>query len=386
MEDFYELLGVGRNASEDEVKRAYRALARELHPDTNSDPAAEEQFKKVTIAYETLRDPERRRRYDMFGPEGIRGTGAGGGAGGAGGAAGFGDFAANLGDLFESVFGGNPFGGGAGGAAGGRRRAGPPPGPDLQVALDLGFRDAVFGGTFDVRVRVALSCETCEATGAKPGTRAESCAACGGQGQIRQVRQSMFGQMVTTGRCARCGGLGQIVRDPCADCRGEGRRTRDTTYPVDVPAGVDNGNTLRVPGFGGAGPRGGLRGDLYVHLRVAAHERFQRQGFELVHNLHVPLTQAALGAHLRFETLDGTEDLVIPRGTQSGRIFQLRGRGVPHVDGRGRGDLLVQVVVETPEKLSKEQDNLLRLLAAERGEDVAPADSGILGKIRSAFK
>ncbi|MGH9224275.1 MAG: molecular chaperone DnaJ [Acidimicrobiales bacterium] len=382
-DDFYDLLGVGRNASEDEIKRAYRKLARELHPDTNSgEPAAEERFKKVTIAYETLRDAERRRRYDMFGPESVRGAG-GAGAGGAGG---FGaDFASGLGDLFESFFGGNPFGGGAGGA-GGRRRAGPPPGPDLEVALDLGFRDAVFGGTQDVRVRVALACETCGATGAKPGTHAETCATCSGTGQIRQIRQSILGQMVTTARCTRCGGLGRVVRDPCPDCRGEGRRTQDKTYPVEVPAGVDNGNTLRVPAMGGAGPRGGPRGDLYVHLRVQPHQRFSRQGFDLVHDLRIPLTQAALGAHLRFETLDGTEDLVIPKGTQAGKVFLLRGRGVPHVDGRGRGDLLVQVSVETPDRLSKEQENLLRLLAAERGEDVAPADSGLLGKIRSAFK
>jgi molecular chaperone DnaJ len=382
MEDFYELLGVSRSATEDDIKRAYRRLARELHPDTNSDPAAEDQFKKVTLAYETLRDPERRRRYDMFGPDGLRGAGAPGGAGGAGG---FGSdaFAAGLGDLFESFFGGNPFGGGGGG---GRRRAGPPPGPDLEVALELGFREAVFGGTHDVKVRLALPCETCGASGAKPGTHPETCGQCQGTGQVRQVRQSILGQMVTTGRCNQCGGLGQIVRQPCPDCRGEGRRTTEKTYPVEVPAGVDNGNTLRVPGMGGAGPRGGPRGDLYVHLRVRPDERFERQGFDLVHNLHVPMTQAALGAHLRFETLDGTEDLVIPKGTQTGKIFHLRGRGVPHVDGRGRGDLLVQVVVDTPDKLSKEQENLLRLLAAERGEPVAPADSGFLGKIRSAFK
>ena len=376
-EDFYELLRVTRRATDDELKKAYRQLARELHPDTNPDPAAEEQFKKVTIAYETLRDPERRRRYDMFGVEGVRGTGATGGGAGGFGAEGF---ATNLGDLFESFFGGNPFGGG------GRRQTGPPPGPDLEVALDLGFREAVFSGTHDVKVRVALPCETCQATGAKPGTSPETCSTCQGAGQIRQVRQSILGQMVTTGRCNVCGGLGQIVRNPCPDCRGEGRRTREQTYPVQVPAGVDNGNTLRVPGMGGAGPRGGPRGDLYVHLRVRPDERFTRQGTDLVHNLHVPLTQAALGAHLRFETLDGTEDLVIPRGTQSGRIFHLRGRGVPHVDGRGRGDLLVQIVVDTPDRITKEQEHLLRQFAAERGEEVAPADSGFFGKIRSAFK
>jgi len=380
-EDFYRLLEVDRSATEDEIKRSYRRLARELHPDTNKDPAAEDRFKKITVAYETLRDAERRRRYDMFGPDGARA-----GAGGAGGFGGFGaeGFASGLGDLFETFFGGgSPFGGGGGG---GRRRAGPPPGPDLEVSLDLGFREAVFGGTHDVRVRVALPCETCGATGAKPGTSPETCGTCGGAGQVRQVRQSILGQMVTTAPCSRCGGLGQIVKEPCPECRGEGRRTREQVYPVEVPGGVDNGNTLRVAGKGGAGPRGGPRGDLYVHLRVRSDDRFQRQGADLIHVLHIPLTQAALGAHLRFETLDGTEDLVIPKGTQSGRVFHLRGRGVPHVDGRGRGDLHVQVQVDTPDRLSKEQENLLRLLAGERGEEVAPADSGLFSKIRSAFK
>jgi molecular chaperone DnaJ len=294
-------------------------------------------------------------------------------------------FAAGLGDLFDTFFGG---GGGPFGAGGGarQRRAGPPPGPDLEVALELDFREAVFGATRDVRVRVALPCETCEATGARPGTSAQTCPTCGGTGQVRQVRQSLLGQMVTTARCNRCGGMGQVISEPCPDCRGEGRRTREMTYPVEVPAGVDDANTLRVPGMGGAGPRGGPRGDLYVHLRVRPDERFVRRGTELIHSLHVPFTQAALGAHLRFETLDGTEDLVIPKGTQSGRVFRLRGRGVPDVNGRGRGDLLVEVAVDTPDSLSKEQEHLLRQFAAERGEEVAPADSGFFAKIRSAFK
>jgi molecular chaperone DnaJ len=203
---------------------------------------------------------------------------------------------------------------------------------------------------------------------------------------VRQVRQSILGQMVTSRPCPRCNGLGQEIPSPCPDCRGEGRRTEEKAYTVDIPAGVDDGNTLQLGGRGAAGPRGGRPGDLFVHLRVRPDERFVRQGNDLVHVLHVPMAQAALGAHLRYETLDGTEDLVIPRATQPGKVFRLRGRGVPDVNGRGRGDLLVQVVVDTPTELTKEQEDILRLFAASRGDDVAPAETGFMAKVRSAFK
>jgi len=379
-EDYYALLGVSSSATEDEIKKGYRKVARELHPDTNSDPAAEERFKAVTLAYETLRDPERRRRYEMFGPEGVRGSGAAGT--GSSGASGFpGDaFGGGLGDLFETFFSGSGFGGG------GRRGGGPPRGADMETALDLDFEEATFGTQSQVRVRLPVTCESCSGSGAEAGTKATTCQACGGAGEVRQVRQSILGQMVTASACRRCGGTGQSIADPCPTCRGEGRVTREQTFTVDVPAGVDNGSTLRVPGRGSAGPRGGQAGDLYVHLRVRPDQRFTRQDYDLVHVLHLPLTQAALGAHLRFETLDGTEDLVVPKGTQNGRVFRLRGRGVPHVDGRGRGDLLVQVVVDTPDDLSREQEDLLRQLATERGDEVAPPDTSAWARIRSAFK
>ena len=376
LEDFYELLGVARTATDDDLKKAYRIRARELHPDANpGDARAEEQFKKVSLAYEVLKDPEKRRRYDQFGPEGLRGTGATGGdpMGGFG----------NLGDVFEAFFGGgNPFGG----SSGRRGPSGPPRGPDLETVIDLGFEQAVFGTQHDIDIRVPVRCDTCEATGAAQGTTATTCGQCQGSGEVRRVRQSLLGQMVTASPCGRCGATGQIIEKPCPTCRGEGRRTEARSHNINVMAGVDNGTTLRVTNMGGAGPRGGPNGDLYVHVRVRPHDRFERDGYDLVHRLELPMTQATLGAHLKYTTLDGEEDLVVPPGTQSGKVFRLRERGVPHVGGRGRGDLLVHLAVVTPSHLTKSQEELLRKFAEERGEEVAPPDRSLFSKIRSAFR
>jgi molecular chaperone DnaJ len=368
MSDYYELLEVGRDASPDDIKRAYRRLARQLHPDANpGDREAEARFKELAVAYETLSDPEKRRRYDLFGAEGV-----GSSTGPAGG----------FGDLFDMFFNGaSPFGGGGGGG-----RAGPPRGVDQEVVIDLTFEAAVFGTEAPVTVRTAVPCEACEATGATPGTTPTTCTDCGGAGQVRRVRQSILGQMVTAGQCPRCGGLGSVVADPCGACHGEGRRIEDKTYTVEVPAGIDNGATLRLTGRGAAGPRGGGLGDLYVHLRVAPHEFFERHGDDLVHDLHVPFTQAALGTTLAFETLDGVEEVTVARGTQTGSVIRLKGRGVPHVQGRGRGDLLVQIVVDVPTDLAPEEETLLRQLAELRGDDVAVAEAGLFSRIRSAFK
>lgn len=373
--DYYELLGVSRNASDDEIKRAYRRLARELHPDARpGDPESEERFKLVTTAYETLRDPERRRRYDMFGPEGAR-AGAGGGPD-------MGSFfGSGINDIFDAFFGGGFD------RSAGRRAGGPPRGADAEVALELSFEEAVFGAQRDVTVRTAVACEACGGSGARPGTTPTTCSACDGSGEVRRVRQSILGQVVTASPCQRCGGLGEEVRSPCPECSGEGRRSESRTWTVDVPAGVDHGVTLRLPGRGPAGPRGGAAGDLYVHLFVKPHERFERDGFDLVHILRIPVTQAALGTRIPLETLDGTEELGVPAGTQSGKVFKLRGRGVPHMDGRGRGDLLVHVVVEVPTELTPSEEELLRRFAEERGEEVAPPGSGgLLGRFRSAFR
>ena len=366
--DYYELLEVERNASTDEIKRAYRVAARRYHPDANpGDASAEARFKEVANAYEVLSDDDKRRHYDRFGADGAQmGDPFGGGFAGGG-----------LGDIFDAFFGG----GGATSAG----RSGPTAGPDLEVPVEISFEAAVFGAQQEVTVRTAVACVTCEATGAAPGTHAETCAQCNGAGQVRQIRQSILGQMVTAAPCPVCRGTGQVIPSPCPTCKGEGREVTDKNYTIDIPAGVDTGSTLRLSGFGAVGPRGGPAGDLYVQVRVRPHKRFDRDGDDLVHQLHLPFTQAALGAAISFETLDGTEDLVIPRGTQPGKVFRLRGRGVPHVRGRGRGDLLVQVRVDTLTDLEPEVEEALRQIAAARGDDVAPADKGFLSRIKSAF-
>ena len=372
MADHYETLGVARDATDEEIKRAYRKMARQYHPDANpGDPAAEARFKEVSAAYEVLSDTERRSLYDRFGTDDLR-------------EARMSDpFSGGLGSIFDAFFGGDsPFGGF--GSSG--RRVGPPPGEDLEAHIDLDLHDVVFGVEREVSVRTAVRCESCDGGGAETGTSPVRCSQCGGSGQVRKVRQSMLGQMVTAAACDLCGGLGEMIEQPCGDCEGHGRKLERRTYSVQVPVGVDDGTTLRLSGRGAAGPRGGAHGDLYVHTRVRPHPRFHRSGSDLVHELHVPFTQAALGARLTYETLDGTEEIVIPRGTETGAVVGLRGRGVPHVRGRGRGDLLIQLVVDVPDDLTDEQEELVRRLAELRGEEVAEPSESLLGRIRTAFR
>jgi molecular chaperone DnaJ len=364
--DYYEVLGVARTASADEIKRAYRKKARELHPDTNPDPEAADRFKEVARAYEVLSDPERRARYDRYGEAGV------GGAGGAGPRMEDVFATGGLNDLFDAFFGGqNPFGGG-----GARRSpAGPPRGQDMEVVADITFEQAVFGATVPITLRLPKRCPDCDGSGAGAGTQPVMCVDCNGTGQIQRVRQSLLGQMVTSGPCPRCGGLGQVVVTPCETCRGEGRVTAEHTYQVDVPAGVDSGSTLRLTGRGAAGPRGGAAGDLYVHVRVAEHERYWRDGNDLVTTVPISIAQAALGTTVVLPTLDdGDEEIVIPPGTQPGREFVLRGRGVR-----------VELVVEVPTKLDDEEEALLRQYADKRGEPVSPPEKGLFSRIRSAF-
>ena len=372
--DLYALLGVGPDASDDEIKRAYRARARELHPDTNhGDPAAEARFKEVTVAYEVLRDPDRRARYDRFGPEGVFGSQAAG-------AGGFG-FEGGLGDIFEAFFGQ------MGGT--GNRRRGPQVGADAEVRLGIEFSEAVFGSRQEISVRLPTMCTTCAGRGTAPGTEPVTCIDCQGAGELRRVRQSLLGQVVTSAACSRCSGTGEMIPNPCVDCRGEGRRMEENTFTVEVPAGVEDGSTLRLADRGAAGQRGGPSGSLFVHLAVQPDQRFERQGDTIHTTLTISVAQAALGTETDVETLDGPQHLTIGPGTQHGHIERIRNLGVPHLRGRGRGDFYVHVLVATPTDLSPEQDELMRQFAASRGEQVsapgAGGGEGVFSRLRSAF-
>ncbi len=372
--DLYELLGVRRDASDEDIKRAYRARARELHPDTNQgDAVAEARFKEVTVAYEVLRDPERRARYDRYGPEGVFGS-QGAGTGGFG-------FEGGLGDIFEAFFGQVA-------GTGGRRR-GPQAGSDAEVRIELAFAEAVFGSRKEISVRLPTTCASCTGRGTAPGTDPMTCADCQGTGELRRVRQSLLGQVVTSVACARCSGTGEMIPHPCADCRGEGRRMDDNTFTVEVPAGVEDGSTLRLADRGAAGQRGGPSGSLFVHLAVTPDERFERRGDNLHTTLTVGVAQAVLGTQAGVESLDGPQRVTVSPGTQHGHVERIRGMGVPHLRGRGRGDLFVHVLVATPTDLTAEQDELLRRFATSRGEDVSPPGSGggdgVFSRLRSAF-
>jgi molecular chaperone DnaJ len=372
LRDLYGLLGVRPEATDDEIKKAYRARARELHPDTNpGDDVAEAKFKEVTVAYEVLRDPEKRARYDRFGPEGVfGGQPAGGGFG----------FEGGLNDIFEAFFGQ---------AGGGGRRRGPAPGSDAEVRIGLEFAEAVFGCRKEISIRLPATCAACAGRGTAPGTEPVVCTDCQGAGEVRRVRQSLLGQVVTSVACSRCAGLGETIPHPCAECGGEGRRMEESTFTVEVPAGVDNGSTLRLAQRGAAGQRGAPTGSLFVHLVVTPDARFERDGDHLHTTLSIGLAQAALGTEVEVETMEGTHAVVVRAGTQHGFVERIRSEGVPHLRGRGRGDLFVHVLVETPSALTDAEEELLRQFAAARGENVSPpgggGGDGVFSRLRSAF-
>ena len=368
--DYYEVLGVSRTATEQEIKSAYRRLAVKYHPDKNpGDASAEEKFKEAAEAYSVLSDAEQRARYDRFGHAGVS-SAAGGPAWGA---SGFGGIEDILGDLFGF---GDVFGGRAGG--GGRRTAAQP-GADLRYDLEITLEEAARGMSAQLRIPRLETCDQCRGTGAAPGTQPENCSTCAGAGQVR-YQQGFFSVART---CGSCRGTGRIIKSPCDKCRAAGRVEREKTLEVKIPAGVEMGSRIRVAGEGESYMSGGRTGDLYVVIHVKEHERFERQGGNLYTSVPVTFAQAALGAEITVDTLDGQQQVKIPAGTQTGTVFRIKGQGMPMLGGRGRGDLFVSVTVITPTTLTREQRRLLEQLAEIEDHDLE--DKGLLDKVRNIF-
>jgi len=370
--DYYAMLGVSRDASPDEIKRAYRKLARELHPDVNQDPGSQDRFKEVTAAYEVLSDPEKRQMYDLGGDP-LR---AGGG--------GFGptfDFS----DLMDAFFGGG-------------QSRGPRPrmrrGQDALIRMQVDLAEAMFGGTRDIQVDTAVRCNPCSGAGTAPGTQPATCPMCKGRGEIQNVQRSFLGQVMTSRPCPQCQGFGTTIPHPCVECSGDGRVRTRATLNVTVPPGVDTGTRIQLAGQGEVGPGGGDPGDLFVEIVQQPHPVFERRGDDLHCTVEVPMTLAALGTTTTLETLDGDETVEIRPGTQPGSVVTLRARGVPRLRGSGRGDLHVHLDVRTPTRLDDDQEQLVRQLARARGEEGAvlrtqqdddPASGGLFSRLRGAF-
>ncbi len=360
--DYYTVLGVERGASDAEIKRAFRRLAQQWHPDVNTEPGADARFKEINEAYQVLGDAQRRQAYDMFGHAGV---GADPGADFTG----FGGFS----DIFDAFFGG---------ATAGARRGRPQGGSDLRYDLRISFEEAVRGTEKEIEFPVLGRCETCAGSGAAPGSAPVTCPQCNGRGEVRSVRQTMLGQMVNVTACPRCHGEGRIVETPCETCGGDGRTERTRTLRVSIPPGIDDSHQIRLSNEGEAGPRGGPAGNLYVVVHVAAHPTLKREGTELVYEADVSIAQAALGAKVTVPTVEGEEEVEIKPGTQPGTEIRLRGRGVPHIRRPGsRGDLHVFVNVVVPTKLSRRQREILAEYAAEAGESVNATGGGIREKL-----
>ena len=370
--DYYAVLGVDRDATPEQIKKAYRKLARELHPDVNPDPAAQDRFKQVTAAYEVLSDPQKRQVVDLGGDPLQSGPGSAGNPF----AQGFG----GLGDIMDAFFGG-------GAARGPRSRV--RQGADALIRIECDLSETAFGATRELTLDTAVVCTTCTGAGTAPGTHPQTCETCQGRGEVQQVQRSFLGQVMTTRTCPRCAGTGSTIPHPCGECGGDGRVRARRTLNVKVPAGVEDGMRIRLTGEGEVGPGGGPAGDLYVEVSEKRHPVFTRDGDDLHCRVSLPMTAAALGTTIPLETLDGEEQLDIAPGTQPDEVVTLRARGVPHLRGTGRGDLFVHLEVVVPTKLDAKQEELLRDLARLRGEErpgVSGKGKGFLGKLRDAFE
>jgi len=368
--DYYDVLGVGRSASQDEIKKAYRGLARQYHPDVNKSPDAEARFKEINEAYQVLSDQEKRATYDRFGHSGVQGRWGDVGDFGFG----FGGF----GDIFEDLFGFGPRT---------RTRRAPSRGADLRYDLTISFEEAIFGCDRELEIPRYETCPRCRGSGAEPGTSPIRCPQCNGTGEVRRTQQSIFGSFINVTTCPRCGGEGEVVNTPCGECRGQKRVRVTRTISAKVPAGVDNGTQIRLAGEGEPGVYGGPPGNLYVIVSVKPHRYFRRQDNNIILELAINVAQAALGDEVMVPTLDGDEILVIPAGTQTGKVFRLRGKGVPYLRRNGRGDQLVIVQVAIPTDLSDEQKRLFKDLARTLGKEVIPQEEkGLLEKIMDFLK
>ncbi len=363
--DYYEILGVPRTASADEIKSAFRKLARQYHPDVSKEANAEERFKEINEAYSVLSDVDKRARYDRFGRAGL---------GDMGGAP---DFSVHFEDIFEELFG---FGGGRS-----ARRNAPRRGRDLQMSVQLTFEEAVFGVDKEISFERDETCSTCRGNGAEPGSSVSTCSTCGGRGEVRQLRQTFIVQMVETVTCPNCQGRGQVIEKFCHTCAGKGLERKRVNKKVTIPPGVDSGMQIRLPGEGQPGANGGPNGNLFLAVDVMPHEFFKRKGEDILLDLNINIAQAVLGADIEVPTVDGAEKLNIPAGTQPGRVFNLRGKGVPRIRQTGRGDQKVIVNVDIPTKLTAEQRDLFEKLAETLGTTPKPQEKGFFDKLNELF-
>lgn len=377
--DYYEVLGISKGAEAQEIKKAYRKLAMKYHPDRNpGDKEAEEKFKEINEAYEVLSDDTKRKTYDQFGHDGLNGQGGFGGQGGFNGQ-GFGGFEDMFGDIFGDMFGGG-FGGGR------QRRRGPQRGADIRQNVTISFEEAAFGKKMSIKLNRSEECDECDGTGAKPGTSKKTCSTCSGTGQVRTVQRTPFGNIASSRPCSACNGTGEVIESPCSKCHGTGNTRKVKTIEVDIPAGIDDGQMIKLAGQGEVGEKGAPRGDLYIVVNIKSHPLFTRDGNDIYFEMPITFVQATLGDEIEVPTLDGKVKYSVPEGTQTGTVFRLKEKGIPRIRGNSRGDQYVKVVVEIPKKLNDKQKDLLREFAKECGSNVHEKKKTFGQKIEDMFK